>query len=233
MSSNFFSWERFVHVFPQVLQKLPVTFQIVVIATIIGLLLGTLLAVIRIKRIPVLNQLAYLMISFFRGTPALVQMFIVYYGMPLLFRSYLNMDLSGVNKIFFVFITFGLNQAGYMAELIRASILSVPIGQTEAGYSVGLTGWQTFYRIVFPQALKVAIPGLETLFVMLLQDTALAYMIGVADMMGKVRMIAATTRHSIEGYIGVAIIFAAISLILEGIFAVVNHRSSRRKKVVA
>lgn len=232
MSSNFFSWERFVHVFPQVLQGLPITFEIVAIATIIGLLLGTLLAVIRIKRIPILNQLSYLMISFFRGTPALVQMFIVYYGMPILFRSFLNMDLSGMDKIIFVFITFGLNQAGYMAELIRASILSIPVGQSEAAYSVGLTGWQTFYRIVFPQALKVAIPGLETLFVMLLQDTALAYMIGVVDIMGKVRMIAANTRHSIEGYIGVALIFAVISLILEVFFVVINRKFENRKKVV-
>lgn len=127
MSSGFFSWERFGKVFPQVLAKLPVTFEIVVMATIIGLLLGTLLAMIRIKKIPVLNQIAFLMISFFRGTPALVQMFIVYYGMPLLFRACFGMDLSGVDKLFFVFVTFGLNQSGYMADRSgRLFCLSLP-----------------------------------------------------------------------------------------------------------
>ena len=230
MNADFFSWERFADVFPKVLVKLPVTFEIVLMATVIGLCLGTILAMIRIKKRPVLNQIAFLMISFFRGTPALVQMFIVYYGTPLLFRSVFGIDLSGADKLLFVFITFGLNQSGYMAEQIRAAILSVPAGQTEAAYAVGLTGWQTFRRIVFPQALKVAIPGLETMFVTLFQDTALAYMIGVADMMGKVKLIAASTRHSMEGYVGVAIIFAVISLLLEEIFTVVNRRMAHERK---
>jgi L-cystine transport system permease protein len=230
MSSNFFSWERFVSVFPQVLAKLPVTFEIVVMSTMIGLVLGTILAVIRIKKIPVLDQIAFLLISFFRGTPALIQMFIVYYGMPLFCRVCFHIDVSRVDKLFFVFVTFGLNQSGYMAEQIRGAILSVHVGQTEAAYSVGLDGWQAFWRIVFPQAIKVAIPGLETMFVTLLQDTALAYMIGVADMMGKVKLIAASTRHSIEGYIGVAIIFVAISLALEGIFMVLNPMMEYKRK---
>lgn len=230
MKSSFFSWARFENVFPKVLAKLPVTFEIVIVATVIGLLLGTILAVIRIKKIPILDQIAFMMISFFRGTPALVQMFIVYYGMPVLFRTFLGIDLSGADKLLFVFITFGLNQAGYMAEQIRAAILSVPVGQTEAAYSVGLTGWQAFHRIVLPQAVKVAVPGLETMFVTLFQDTALAYMIGVADMMGKVKLIAASTHHSIEGYIGVAIIFVIISLMLEEIFVVVNRRMLYERK---
>lgn len=233
MSSGFFSWERFTTVFPKILVKLPVTFEIVLIATLIGLCLGTLLAIIRIKRIPVLNQIAFLMISFFRGTPALVQMFIVYYGTPMLFRALLGTDVSGDDKLLFVFITFGLNQAGYMAEQLRAAIESVPVGQTEAAYAVGLTGWQTFYRIVFPQAIRVAIPGLETMFVTLFQDTALAYMIGVSDMMGKVKLIAASTRHSIEGYVSVAIIFAVISLLLERYFTVMNRRMAHERKAKA
>jgi L-cystine transport system permease protein len=185
---------------------------------------------IRIKKIPILNQLAFLMISFFRGTPALVQMFIVYYGMPVLCRAVFHIDLSGTDKLFFVFVTFGLNQSGYMAEQLRGAILSVHIGQTEAAYAVGLDGWQAFRRIVFPQAIKVAIPGLETMFVTLLQDTALAYMIGVIDMMGKVKLIAATTRHSIEGYIGVAVIFVIISLLLEGIFILLNPVLEYKRK---
>lgn len=140
MNADFFSWERFADVFPKVLVKLPVTFEIVLMATVIGLCLGTILAMIRIKKIPVLNQIAFLMISFFRGTPALVQMFIVYYGTPLLFRSVFGIDLSGADKLLFVFITFGLNQSGYMAEQIRAAILSVPEGQT-GGCLCGGTNW--------------------------------------------------------------------------------------------
>ncbi len=224
MTSSFFSWERLVDVFPQILAKLPVTFEIVLVATVIGLLIGTLFAVIRIKRIPILNQITFLLISFLRGTPAIVLLFVVYYGMPMMFRVLLHIDLSDTNKILFVFATFGLNQAGYMAEQIRAAILSVPIGQTEAAYSVGLTQWQTFTRIIFPQAIRVAIPGLETMFVTLFQDTALAYMIGVVDMMGKVKLLAAVTFHSIEGYTCVAVIFIVISLLLERLFAMINRK---------
>ena len=224
MTSSFFSCERLADAFPQILEKLPVTFEIVLVATVIGLAAGTLLALIRIKKIPVLNQLAFLLISFLRGTPALVLMFVVYYGMPMFFRAVLHIDLSDTDAMVFVFVTFGLNQAGYMAEQIRAAILSVPVGQTEAAYSVGLTQRQAFTRIVFPQAIKVAIPGLETMFVTLFQDTALAYMIGVVDMMGKVKLLAAVTFHSIEGYTCVAVIFIVISLVLEKLFSILNRK---------
>jgi L-cystine transport system permease protein len=209
--------------FPKILAKFPVTLEIVVVATVIGLLLGLLLAFMRIKKIPVLCQLAGIYISYIRGVPVLVQLFIVYYGLPMILRSY-GIDTSHINKIIFVFVTYGLNQAGFMAEIIRASILSVPVGQTEAGYSVGLTEFQTFQRIVLPQAIKVAIPNLETMFIMLFKSTALAYMVGIIDMMGKVSALAVINFRTLEGYLCVVIIFAAVSLFLEHLFEWINKK---------
>jgi L-cystine transport system permease protein len=222
--SNLFSWERVIEYFPKVLEKFPVTLNIVIISTLLGLILGIIIAVIRIRKIPVLHQLSLIYISFIRGTPILVQLFIVYYGMPVFVKSLTGIDVGTWEKIIYVYIAYGLNQSGFMAEIIRAAIQSVPAGQTEAAYSVGLNGVQTFRRIVFPQAVRIALPGLETMFVSLFQATALAYMLGVIDIMGKAKSIGVVTFHSLEGYVDAAIIFVITSIILEQVFHVVNKK---------
>ena len=222
--SNFFSWERVIKYFPKVLEKFPVTLNIVVVSTLIGLLLGILIAVVRIKKIPVLYQLSQIYISYIRGTPILVQLFVVYYGMPSLVRSLIGIDVTTWSKIVFVYIAYGLNQSGFMAEIIRAALLSVPVGQTEAAYSVGLNEKQTFIRIVLPQSIRIALPGLETMFMSLFRATALAYMLGVIDIMGKAKSIGVVTFHSLEGYVDAAIIFIITSIILEQVFHIINEK---------
>ena len=212
-------FERIIEYFPKILSKFPISFYIVVVSTSLALVLGTILALIRIRKIPVLHQLAGVYISFVRGTPILVQLFLVYYGIPLLSLSIFGKDITMEwNKLIFVFIAYGLNEAGFLAENIRAAIQSVSHGQTEAGYMVGLTGTQTFFRIVFPQAFRVLLPGLSAMVVGMLPATALAYLLGVLDMMGMVTAISYSSHHSLEGYIDAAIIFVAASILLEKVF---------------
>jgi L-cystine transport system permease protein len=211
--------ERIIEYFPKILSKFPISFCIVVVSTALALVLGTILALIRIRRTPGLHPLAGVYISFVRGTPILVQLFLVYYGIPLLSLSIFGKDVTmGWNKLVFVFIAYGLNEAGFLAENIRAAIQSVPHGQTEAGYMVGLTGAQTFFRIVFPQAFRVLLPGLSAMVVGMLPATALAYMLGILDMMGMVTAISYSSHHSLEGYIDTAIIFVAAAVLLEKVF---------------
>jgi L-cystine transport system permease protein len=217
---DFFSLERLIEYFPKILSKFPVSLCIVAVSTAIALVLGTVLALIRIRKIPLLYRLAGMYISFVRGTPILVQLFLVYYGVPLLLIAVFGNDFTrNWNKLIFVFIAYGLNEAGFLAESMRAAILSVPPGQSEAAYMIGLTNGQAFFRIVFPQAFRVLLPGLGAMIVGMLPATALAYLLGVVDMMGMVATISYASRHSLEGYIDAAIIFVVASVILERVLS--------------
>jgi len=216
---------------PLLLSCLHITLLIVIFATVIGLILGIVLALFRLYKIPILSQLATLYISFNRGTPIIVQLFIVYFGLPNVLLS-IGIDVNRWDKLYFVIITYGLNAAAFMSEIIRASITSVDIGQTEAAYSVGMTRLQTFYRIVAPQSLLIALPNLGTSFLGLLQDTSLAFTIGIIDVMGKAKAIGATTYHSIEAYIAAAIIFLVLGTLLEKGFTIIEKKVEYKKVVL-
>lgn len=199
---------------PQLLSRLHITLLIVILATLIGILLGSVLALIRVHKVLGLNQVVAIYISFMRGTPILVQMFIVYYGLPEILLN-LGIDINSWDKLFFVIITYGLNTSAFMAEVMRAAITSISKGQSEAAYSVGLTKIQTFIRIIAPQAFIVALPSFSTTMVGLLQDSSIAFALGIIDVMGKAQTIGARTYHTLEGYIGAAMIFLLLGILLE------------------
>ena len=220
---NYFNIELVFKYLPQLLSRLHITLLIVLSATVIGLFLGVILALFRLYRIPVLNQIAIVYISFMRGTPILVQMFIVYYGLPMLLMK-IGININRWDKLYFVIITYGLNAAAFNAEMIRAAIISIPEGQVEAAYSVGMTKLQAFSRIIAPQSIIIILPTLGITLVGLLQDTSLAFTLGIIDVMGKVNAIAANTYRSLEGYVSAAIIFFVLSILLEQIFSRVEKK---------
>jgi len=220
---DFFDPRLVIVYFPGLLSRLHITLLLVFIATLIGITFGTMIAFIRIYKIPLVNQIAAVYISFMRGTPILVQMFIIYYGLPRILVQ-VGLDINRWDKMFFVIMTYGLNMAAFMAEIIRAAILSVPIGQTEAAYSVGMTRKQAFSRIVAPQALLAAMPSLGINMVGLLQDSSIAFSLGVIDVMGKAKVIGASSYHTLEAYTGAAIIFLALCILLEKGCSIVERR---------
>jgi L-cystine transport system permease protein len=211
--------------FPKIFSRLPVTLLITGLATVVGVALGLALAFIRLYRTPVLNQISAVFISFMRGTPIIVQMFVVYYGLPALLLL-VHVDINRWDKLYFVIITYGLNASAFMGEIFRASVASVPAGQSEAAYSVGLTKLQTFRRIVAPQAVRTALPSFGASLVGLLQDTSVAFPLGIIDVMGKVQTLGAVTYHYLEGYVCAAIIFVALSLVIEKSFSLLEKRFS-------
>ncbi|MDP4145114.1 MAG: amino acid ABC transporter permease [Bacillota bacterium] len=220
---SYFKFSLVLQYLPKLLSRLHITLLIVLLATVIGLILGIILALFRLYKIPVLNEFAIAYISFVRGTPILVQMFIVYYGLPLLLMN-IGIDINRWDKLYFVIITYGLNAAAFKAEIVRSAIKSVPIGQAEAAYSVGMTRLQTFFRIIAPQAVLIVLPNLGTTIVGLLQDTSLAFTLGIVDVMGKVNAIAAASYRSLEGYVAAAIIFLALAILLEKGFSAIEKR---------
>jgi len=208
---------------PSILSRIHITLLIVVLATIIGLVLGIFIALARIYKVPIINYLAIMYISFIRGTPIIVQLFIVYYGLPEILIG-IGININRWDKLNFVLVTYTLNTAAFMAEVLRGAITSVSTGQSEAAYSIGMTRWQAFYRIIAPQAVGIALPSIGINIVSLLQDSSLAFTLGVIDVMGQAQAIGSRTLHKFEGYVAAAIIFIILSIALEKIFSIVEKK---------
>ena len=219
---DFFSFERFLAGLPLIFQKIPITLSIVLVSMTAGLILGTIAALIRLNRVPVLYQIIGAGVSFLCCTPIIVQLFVVYFGIPYLL-SRVGINASRWNKFIFVNITYALNTGAFISEIIRASILSVDAGQREAALSCGLTNFQAFKRVIVPQAALVAAPSFSVSVLALLQNTSLGFTIGLVEMVGQVRLIAVRTHHAIEGYVAVALIFVVLSFIINFLFSLLEE----------
>ncbi|MDR0635734.1 MAG: amino acid ABC transporter permease [Treponema sp.] len=220
---NFFSLNRFIANIPLILPKLPVTLSLVLVSMAAGIVLGIIAALIRLNKVPILYQITGIGVSFLRGTPIIVQLFVVYFGVPFLL-SKIGINAARWNKFIFVNVTYALNTSAFLSEIIRGSILSIDPGQREAALSCGLTPFQAFKRVVAPQALLVALPSFSVSLLSLLQNTSLAFTIGIVDMVGQVRAIAIRTHHVLEGYVAVAIIFVLLSFLINALFARMEKR---------
>ncbi len=218
-----FSWDYVFRYFPEIIAKFPVTIRLVMIPFVVSLAAGFGIAILRLKKIKQIDWLLKLYVSYVRSTPIITQMFIVYFGLPVLLQP-LGINAYKWSAEIFVYIAYSINISAFLSETIRSSILAVPVGQMEAGYSVGMSYTQTMKDIIIPQAFKIALPMLGNMFIGLFQATALAYMVNVLDMMGKARNLATSNGHLLEGYVCCAAVFAIISLSLEIIFKYINKR---------
>lgn len=221
---EFFSWQRVVHNFPILIKKLPVTFEIVAVAFSLGFILALLIATARIKKVPVLNQILSVFVSFERGTPLLVQMLVVYYALPLVLEALFNLDTRRWGKIIFVDLALILNQGVFLGEIFRGAITSIPKGQREAAIACGMTEFSAFVKIVLPQAVRVALPATGLNLIGLFQETSLVFMIGVMDIIGRASALGATSGHSLESYLIIAVIFLAINLLLTTITTKISKK---------
>ena len=229
---EFFSWQRVVHNFPILIKKLPVTFEIVAVAFSLGFILALLIATARIKKIPVLNQILTVFISFERGTPLLVQMLVVYYALPLLLEAFFGIDTRRWDKIIFVDLALILNQGVFLGEVFRGAITSIPKGQKEAAIACGMTEFSAFTKIVLPQAVRVALPATGLNLIGLFQETSLVFMIGVMDIIGRASALGATSGHSLESYLIIAVLFLSINFVLTGITTKISKNLSYGSNVV-
>ncbi|HWR39598.1 MAG TPA: amino acid ABC transporter permease [Patescibacteria group bacterium] len=221
---NIFLVSLFWDCFPSLLSRLHVTLAIVAAALALGAVLGTGVAVARLYKIPVLAPLAAVYVSFIRGIPILVLLYIVYIGLPLVVAGLTGVNINRWDTLVFVMIAYVINVSAFLSEIIRSAVGGVDVGQSEAAYAVGMTRWQAFRRIVAPQAVRIAIPALGNTVVSLLKDTSLAYTLGVIDVIGVINAISASTHRSLEAYAAAAIIFFALSSLLEQVFKRLERR---------
>ena len=187
---------------PVLLGYLPLTLQLAGTGMVLALILACLLAVVRVLSIPVVNQLTIVFISFFRGTPLLVQLFLFYDGLPQIFSL-----LTVIDGITATIMGLTLHFSAYMAESIRAAIIGVDRSQTEAALSIGMTNGQLMRRIVLPQATRVALPTLMNYFIDMIKATSLAFTLGVTELMGATQKEAAGSFLYFEAFIVAAVMY--------------------------
>jgi L-cystine transport system permease protein len=217
--------------FVALLPFLRVTVIVTCLSVLIGTLLGFLIAASKLSNHTLARKIAYGYTTLIRCTPSIVLLFLVYYGLPALFNTF-DINLNDLDTAVFVVITFSLQFAAAMSEIIRSSYQSIDKGQFEAAVSVGLSPFQAYWRIIVPQACVIALPNFGNSLLALIKEGALAYTIGLIDVIGKANLIIASNynAHALEVYIALAIIYWIISLILERVFYLLEKMFSKGKQ---
>lgn len=216
---------------PLLLKYLPVTLEITILSMIFGLILGLILAIIKINRTPVLNRLTALFVSFTRGTPLLVQLYLTFYGIPILLKYYnfynaTSYTVNNIPPLLFVLVTFTLNEAAYNSESIRAAIQSIDKGQIEAANSLGMSSFQVLKRITIPEAFEVALPTLGNSLINLLKGTSLAFVCSVVEITAQGKIIAGNSYRYFEVYVSLALIYWGLTIIIEQVIKRIEKKIS-------
>ncbi len=188
------------------LPGLTVTIPLTIVSFSLAMVIAVITALIQFANVKVLRHLARFYTWFVRGTPLLVQLFVVFYGLP-------SIGIL-IDPIPAAIIVFSINEGAYCAETIRGALESIPAGQLEAGYCVGMSYLQTMRRIILPQALRSAFPSLFNSLISLVKDTSLASNITVTEMMMTTRMINARKYEALTLYLEVALIYLIFSTVL-------------------
>jgi glutamine transport system permease protein len=211
------SLEIILDAMPSLLQGALITLQLTAISVLFGLAGGILLGMARLSNIKPLRLMSRIYIDFFRGTPLLVQMFMIYFGFPAVVKG-MGGQLS-LDRWAAAILALSLNSAAYLAEIVRAGIQSIERGQWEASESLGLNPLQTMLYIVFPQAFRRMIPPLGNEFITLLKDTSLVAVIGFEELFRRGQLIVATNYRAFEIYFGVALIYLVLNSLSAQVFA--------------
>ena len=202
----------------------PTTLLISLVAVFIGLILGLLVAMAKMSRFKILRGIATIYVDILRGTPLLVQVLILAYGIPQIISEWFGVSFHWEIKILIGFIACGVNSSAYMAEIIRSGLQAVDIGQTEAARSLGMSSAQTMRYIIIPQAFKIIVPALGNEFIALIKETAI---LSVAGITRRGQLWASQSFLSFQAYIGVAVIYLIMTLTLSRIVAYLERRMAQ------
>ena len=212
-----FNFDLVVNSFPLLLLGAGVTIKITAMSVAVGVIIGRFVGIARICRVRPLEWLAAVYVDFFRGTPLLVQIFLVYFALPVLTGQRIDPYIAAIGAC-------GINSGAYVAEIFRAGIQSIDEGQMEAGRSLGMTWGQTMRYIIVPQAFKRVIPPLGNEFIALLKDSSLVSVIGFEELTRRGQLIIAKTYGSLEIWISVAIVYLVMTLTISRFVAYLEKR---------
>lgn len=207
--------EQFIQFVWKLLPFLKVTLLIALSSMVLGLVLGGVLAAMKIFGNGVVRRIAEFYTTVIRCTPVIILLFLSYYGIPLLLHT-VGIDVSRGSKTIFAIVALTLYSSAILSEIIRPAYLAVSHGQYEASMMVGLTPLQAIFHVMLPQAVYIALPNMGNMMISLIQQSALAFLIGVVDVMGQAKVINQITygAHIFEVYFAVSLIYWVIILIV-------------------
>lgn len=202
---------------------IPVTLALAAVPLIFGLFFGIIIATVRIYRVPVLSEIFHFFVTFYSGIPNMVAL--------LLFNLIYITRFTPVENggLIVVLIVFTLDRVVYLSETIRSAYLSVPKGQYEAAYSVGMTELQTLRKIIIPQMIPVALPSMTSHIVGAIKNTSIVMVVGVYDVLNSALKPCMDTYSFIEGYIAAAVIFWVINAFVEFVFSKFEKKLKNKK----
>ncbi|MBQ6106533.1 MAG: amino acid ABC transporter permease [Lachnospiraceae bacterium] len=226
--SDYFSvklmWSRI----PHLIKKIPITLELAGLAFLVSIVVGLLIAVIRYKKVKILSPIATAFLSLMRGTPMLIQLYVAYYGIPAILRIFnswgADIDVNLIPKMVYAFFALGLYQAAFTSETFRAALESVDKGEIEAATAMGMTYGQILRRIIVPEALENALPGICNSVIGLVKGTSLASTCGIIEITYQNQILAGRDYRYLEGYVALAIIYWVITIVLEKIFKLIEKR---------
>lgn len=204
---------------PFILKGIGATLKFVSVSILVGFILGTALAMLKITSNPFLKWLADAYTSIFRGTPLILQLMIIYYAVPQLLQYDISAFVSAI-------LAFGLNSAAYVSEIIRAGILAVDRGQTEAAEALGVSYPKMMVHIILPQALKNILPALMNEFITLTKESAIVSVVGYLDLMRRAQIVGSDIYRNFEPLLFAGLIYWVMVYILTQIGKVVERRLS-------
>jgi L-cystine transport system permease protein len=208
--------------FKEIIKALPITLILTIVPLLAGFLIGIGVALVRIYKVKYLYRISNGYVSFFRGTPIIMHIMVIYFGFPLLLdqislRFDLGIQTNKIPIILFVLIALTLAAGSYLSEIIRSGIISVSNGQMEAAYSVGMTKFQAMIRIILPQALAQSIPNFTNIFVGFLHTSSIAFLVSQKEVTGAANIVASVNLKFLEAFIAAGIIYWGITILVEGI----------------
>jgi len=212
-----FSFELITNSLPLLLTGAAVTIEITALSITLGIIIGLFAGVARISSFKPIRVAAAVYVDFFRGTPLLVQIFIIYFAIPVVTGQRVDPFIAAITGC-------GINSGAYVAEIFRAGIESIDKGQMEAGRSLGMTWLQTMGYIIVPQAFRRVIPPLGNEFIALLKDSSLVSVIGFEELTRRGQLIIARTYGALEIWITVAVIYLIMTLTISRLVAYLEKR---------
>jgi L-cystine transport system permease protein len=207
-------YEFMIETFRSALGGIPITFEITLVALIFAIPIGFFIAVACTNKVPLLSRLFKIYISFIRGTPFILQIFLVYNIFPSVLKN-AGVDIFSMNPIVYAFIVFSISETAILAEVFRSALLTVDRGQLEAAQSIGMTRVQGYRRIVIPQAMKAALPVLTGSITTLIKNTSLVFSMSVMEITAIAKTAASARFAYIEAYIVIFAIYFVLIFIVD------------------
>lgn len=219
-----------IEIFPKLISTLPITISIILTSSLFGLILSIIITGLRIKKIKFLSPILEGYISFMRSIPILLLLFLVYYGLPVLF-TLLKLNVNDQSAMVSAIITLIIFNGAYLSEILRPAYLAVEKGQHEAADSLGYTPFAKLRKIIIPQMAPIALPGLGNAVIYLIHDTSLIFTIGIVDIMGKANLIMASSygENKVEVFLSIAIIYWIICLLSDRFIKFCENHTYLRK----